>query len=293
MSISFLASIHDYYNQGGNSRLLGLSKSKRYRAFRKSALQNYNLYKDISSAIVYPSSDADATAIFFGFDSNLFTVPDFAGKYVQITNRKGSGNSQEVDKLSAYSFNNIPQSMLMVGPNRSGFEVRLSFRDLFLSKWNAFLDDALRGSEARRNGNPTLTWEMWPSNISHLSSSSRYLKIHQKLRVELDWWPDYDASITYHLYLYLNGSGKIGGRVERWAYWVESGIKASDIGDALRPEVIDGMGSLNAELDQEFSTYSGFTFQDLYYLPGNQTSRPPNGVQVGMTSDDTTIVLVV
>ncbi len=293
MSISFLSTFHQHNNLGGRTWLLGVSQSTRYNFLRSSDLIGIDLYKKISSARVYASSVCDGTVIYFGWPNvNFINMPDFTGYFVQITDTKGSGVPQDLNQFSSVNFNDGAQSALAIATNRSGLEVRLSFRDIFLDKWKTILDSQLSGSQAKRDGDPTLTWEMWPQNISYLDTDRTYLKIHQNLNIELDWWPDYNASVTYHIYLYLNGRGKLNGFVARWEYWVEGGIKSSGIADRLKPKVISGMNQLNTEINNELSAWSSFTFKDLFYLPGNQTSRPPSGVITGFTTNDTTIVLV-
>lgn len=290
MSLSFISALYEHINQAGKSQLLGLGKSTRYRSFRKPDLQTLGLFQKISSAVVYPSADADGTVILFGPLLGVLNMGDFNGSFVQITNKKGSGVNQVVNQLAPYAFNDATQSLLMVAPNR-GFEVRLSFRDLFLDKWKTILDAKLAGSQAKRHGDPTLTWEMWPQGISYLDPNAKYLKIHQKLDIVLDWWPDYEASVTYHVYLYLDGAGKLKGYVQRWAYWVEGGVKSGEIANKLEPKVISGMDALNTELSTQLGAFSSFTLKDLYYLPGNQTTPPPSGVITGTTLDDVTIVV--
>lgn len=216
-------------------------------------------------------------------------MPDYTGSFMQITNRRNSGSVLDVDRFSTYGFNNKPTNMLVVAPNR-GTEVRLSFRDLFLERWRDVIDAQLSGG-ARRDGDPTLTWEMWPSGISYLDPNRCYLKIHQDLDIELHCWPDYKASITYHIYLYLDGSGRLRGYVARWAYWIEGGVKADDIEDQLAPAVISGMSTLNDELATQLAAYDAFSFSDLFYLPGDQITRPPTGVITGQTISDVTIVV--
>ena len=205
-----------------------------------------------------------------------------------MTNSKGSGSELDVNSFAS-GFDNTATSMLLIAANRD-FEFRLSFRDLFLEDWRTILDAQLSGSEASRNGDPTITWEMFPENVSYLDSSRTYIKIHQRLRIELSWWPDYDASLTYHLYLYLDGANRIRGHVARWAYWVEGGIKSGGIADELEPKVISGMGTLNDELG---SRLDGLTtaFADMYYLPGTQRLLAGTGVIPGSTFSDVTLVL--
>lgn len=286
MPLSMLSTVFTGSNQTGAGRVFGLGKSHVYHAIGRSDMSSSGILNDLSSATVFSSSDCDATLLLFGPTSS--SDPDYTGTFQQITNRKDAPHELDVNLPSA--INDKAASMLLVGANR-GIEIRQSFRDLFLARWNSTLDAQLHGSQARRQGNPVLTWEMFPKGISYLDSSRRYLKIHQPLKIVLDWWPDYNANITYHLYLYLDGGKRLRGYVARWAYWVESGIKSGAIAKSLEPKVISGMSTLNSQLNDQFNTIT-FQFSDLYYLPGRQMSRAPTGMISGTTWDDTTIVLV-
>jgi hypothetical protein len=295
MSLSFLTTIHKDVNLQGVVRPLGLSEKARYSPVTATLLNNFGLYRKISSANIFASSSVDGISIFFGYPANSFihpTLTDFTGNFLQVTNPKNSNNPVTISRFSEYNLNDQTQSVLLVGANKEGLEFKMSFRDLFLEKWNTFLDSELEGTQAVRNGDPVLTWEMWPKNISYLSPDLRYLKIYQKLNIELDWWPDYDASITYHIYLYLDNAMHLKGKVKRWSYWVEGGLKTSGIADELEPQVISGMDKINTELNNELSGLANIEFKDLYYLPGNQTSNV-EAIMTGWTTDDITIVLVI
>jgi hypothetical protein len=288
MAISVLASIFDGANQSGTARLYGVSKSQRYHRIPGSELSGYNLYRKISSTTEYSSSVAHCSLILFGFSFPLVTFPDYQGEFVQLTN---AGSGKELDSnLSSSNFDNVATSALLVAEAR-GPEFRLSFRDLFLSKWNTMLDSQLAGTQASREGDPVLTWEMFPAGVSYLDPNSMYLKIYQKLHISIDWWPDYDASLTYHIFLYLDSAKHLKGYVARWAYWVEGGVKSGQIADKLKPKVIAGMDTLNAQLNTQLALVGGFTFKDLYYLPGKQTAAAGTGVTKGATWQDVTIVL--
>jgi len=289
MPLSFLATVFTGNNQSGSATLIGLGSTPRYNKYPSGTMHSLGIYKNLNSATIYKTSACDATVILFG-SFPFLQFPDYTGPYMQLTNRKNASSELDVDKFSSYGFNNNVTNMLLVGANRDS-EIRISYRDMFLNKWKTLIDQELAGSQAKRDGDPTLTWEMWPTSISYLSSSYRYLKVHQKLKIELHCWPDYEASITYHIRLYLDGGGHIKGYAARWAYWVEAGVKASEIGSQLKPKVIAGMSKLDNELKNQLNPFSSFTFKDLYYLPGKQTSRAPTGVKTGWTTEDITIIL--
>ena len=289
MSVSVLAGVFSGANQTGTARFYGVGNAERYRRARKTDLSSAGLVSAISSATAYSSSTARTTLLLFGLPGfpSFVTLPDFNGKFLQITNAK-SGSELDAN-LSSHLFDNTTTSLLLVATSRKN-ETRVSFRDIFLAKWKTIIDGKLAGG-AKRDGDPVLTWEMFPQGVSYLDSNRMYLKIHQKLDIEIDWWPDYEASITYHIFLYLDGLKHLKGYVARWAYWIEGGAKADDIEDKLRPAVISGMDTLNAELGKQLNLLSSFAFSDLYYLPGRQLSLPGTGVLTGWTWEDVTIVL--
>jgi hypothetical protein len=274
-------------NQTGTVGVFGVPKTARLRRFSSSDLIYYSMYANISSVRLFSSTAAVATMILFRPLS--YFEKDYDGVFLQVTNKKNSGSAIDVDSLGGFGFNNLTTSMLLIRVG-TGNEFRVSFRDIFLDEWNDTIDPLLTDG-AKRDGNPVLTWDLYPKNVSYLNPNKRYLKVHQKLAIELDWWADYEASITYHIYLGLNSSGKLMAKVARWAYWIEGGIKSGGIEDKLKPAVIKGMNTLNEELGKKLASFSAFTFKDLYYLPGNQTTSAPAGVLTGFTTSDVTIVM--
>lgn len=292
MSLSVLGLAYQHVNEGGLARLYGVGTNERYRVEHETDLQNQSIDLAVSSVLLSPSSTADNTMLLFGAPGfpSWWSSPfgDFAGSFVQITNPRGSGH--DVAQNVPGWFNDATRSLLLVAANR-GTEFRVSFRDIFLNEWTSTIDDQLSGSQATREGDPTLTWMAFPRGVSYLDEHDIYLRVHQPLHISIDWWPDYEASVTYDLALYLDGGGHLQGYVRRWAYWVESGVKSGSIGDRLKPKVIAGMDTLNEKLAQKLGAFSGFAFKGLYYLPGRQLSRAAEGQLSGATTDDVTIVL--
>lgn len=283
MSLSFLATGYEHTNKGGLQRLFGVGNSARYNHIDEALLGNLSFNAILSSIQVNPSSSATANAILFSNNISIFSIGNFAGDFRQVVAAK-NGAANFVN-MTDFSFNDRTRSIMLVNTSRA-FEFRVSFRDQFLDAWNETLDAEL-GSQASRKGDPLMTWEAFPEGISYLSADQIYLKITQRLNINIDWWPDYDASITYHLYLYLDGANKLQGYCQRWSAWVEGGIKSDGIMDKLWPKVEAGVSTINNTLTEKFSTLPAFS--DFYYLPGRQIS-PVSGVGSGNTWDDVTLV---
>jgi hypothetical protein len=286
VAISALALVYSGASQTSTWASYSVGTAQRYHEITAKELMSRGLHRAISSCTVFGSSTTDPALIFFGLPllPGHFNWPDYTGRFVQLTN---SGSSAQHVNLSTHNFNDVPRSALLVATNR-GSELRLSFRDLFLDKWKDTLDGVLSGG-AKRDGDPTLTWDMFPKGVSHLQPGRTYLRIRQNLDIEIDWWPDYEAWIQYHIFLFINTSGNPRGAVHRWEYWVEGGAKSDDIAEKLEPAVINGMQTLNTELASTLSAFDGFGLNDLYYLPGRQLS--PSSAVAGSTFDDVTIVV--
>lgn len=284
MSLSFMATGYEHINRGGLQRFFGVGNSARYNHIDESLLGRLSFDAILSSIQVNPSSSATANAILFSNNMfGLFPAGDFGGDFRQVVAEQNG--APDFANLTDSGFNDRTRSILLVNTGR-GREFRVSFRDQFLDTWNETLDAQL-GSEASRKGDPLMTWAAFPDGISYLSSDQIYLQITQALNINIDWWPDYDASITYHLYLYLDGSNKLQGYCQRWSAWVESGIKSSGIFNQLWPKVVAGVSTINDKLRENFARLPAF--RDFYYLPGRQIARV-SGVGSGTTWDDVTLV---
>jgi hypothetical protein len=286
MALSVLSSVWTGHQETGDVRLYGVGTHERYRIARRSDLHDIGFAGNISSVTAFGSPGAETTMILFANISGLTDYPSFTGIFEQVTNPKGADESLTVD----LSHDNATASLLLVAARRKP-EVRISFRDRFLDTWTSMLDDHLSGSPAHRKGDPTLTWKMFPRNVEHLHEERMYLVIHQDLDIELDGWADYVAWIQYYIHLRVNASGNLRAKVHRWEYWVESGVKADDIGDALEPKVDAGADTLNSELASALSAFDGTGFEGLYFLPGRQLGKTTPAHLEGTTWDDVTIVL--
>lgn len=107
------------------------------------------------------------------------------------------------------------------------------------------LAGATKGATVSRNGNPLWRWTPFPRDIEYLNPTHNYLRVSQKLNVALDDpLPDYKASFTYYLRL-VASNGVVTGKVQRWEYWVESGLLTEFVGAVLKPYVKLGAEKLN------------------------------------------------
>jgi len=279
MSVQILASVYEHINRGGQSRFYGVSREARYQKADFVDLDSWGMRDRLSSAELFTSAAA-VNNLF------LFDGPTFNDAYDHLA--KGKSGPSRVVNLTTEGFNDRAASLVLVATGRRP-EFRVSFRDAFLADWNTTLDGVL-GSSANRTGDPIMTWEAFPRSISYLDPNLVYLKIHQNLNINIDWWPDYSAWVEYHIRLYLDGARHVRGYCARWAYWIEGGIKTGGIEDRLRPAVQSGCSTLSNRLNARLGQLN-FAVNDLYILPGRQLFPLADADAQGQTEEDATIVV--
>lgn len=292
MPLTMLCSVSVGDNHNGHTQLLGLDTS-RYRRLRTADVVQAGVYANISSSRVYQSGSVDATLILVDNQHVLSRLPDFHGKFLQISCTKEASSYTRVDHLSAFGFDNRARNLIEVGANSTEWEQRTSFRTMFLDYWNGLLDQFVFGSDEppRRSGDAIFSWSMWPTGLENLDPNLIYLMIKQPLKIVLNNWRDYSATVTFYIRLYVDAQGRVRSQVARHQTWVSSGLKHDWVSDHLvwyveNMKALLEIDALPAMLEQEF----GVGNSSVYYLPGNQVVYPGN-VFAGSTLDDVTIVV--
>jgi hypothetical protein len=291
MSLEFISTLFSGSQRNGTVMAVGVGHADRYNRIMSTDLLNFGLFEDVNSVEIFTTGEADGNIILFQNPvPGLPVLPCFQGEFLQLSGSEappgGSGDNW-------WNFGWRTDSVLAVAGRRQGTnETRISFKDIFLNQWKTFLDNTLAGSRASRQGDPTLTWEMFPVNIDHLDPNGTYLKIFQPLHISMPWpFSDYAASMTYHIGLFVDGSQHLRSWGQRWAWWVESGIKAGHIGDQLGPQVSAGLATLVTQVNNQLTALDFLKITDVYYLPGHQTSLIATGTFVDNTANDVTIVI--
>jgi len=284
MSLEFASTLFSGSKWDGHSLLVGVGQNDRYSPMTSSDLLAQALLSNIGSVEIVTTGEADGEVILF---QSPVPFPNFQGEFLELGAAASFGEA-------LWNFDWSTQSVLLVASNRKGHsEMRLSFAGIFLNQWDTFVDQELGGGPAKRQGDPTLTWEMFPIGIDHLDSNGTYLKIFQPLTISLPWpWDEYAASMTYHIGLFVDGNSHLRCWGQRWAYWIEGGAKTGHIESNLKPKVIAGLGTLVTQVNQKLMELDALgPLTDVYYLPGTQTSAIGTSTLTGNTFDDVTIVV--
>jgi len=218
-----------------------------------------------------------------------FTRNDFLGDMATLN--MGEGWTCWWSSLGG-NMNDDVESGLLV--NRSTDEIELNMNDLLRDAFRDAFDEATAGTQVSRRGNPRIYSVFWPS----WDGSRKFVRIEQKMNVELDWWPDYDAKVQYDVYFYVSG-GELRAYVARTRTWVEGGIFTGSILDELHPQMVDGADSLDEQLESGLSLLNilgaiGGGFNGVYLLPGNPPAMTPpvsNSGRQGSAYENSTVVI--
>jgi hypothetical protein len=282
MALAAVVQLYSGPQQTGSSYLSGLGVGERYGLITHSELASAKLLNSVESGTL-DTSDMNLNLI-------LFDKGDYGGNFTQLS----IGREED----GTFWTGGPSQSALVVASNNANTtETRLSFVALFQSKWDSFLDQTLQGTKASRDGEPILTWRMFPNGDQagdqYLSSDQTYLHIQQELLITMPWyWSNYHAVMHYWIELYAQNS-QLQAWIAAWYVSVDSGAKSGKIFNQLAPEVESGMSTLQTQLNQNLAITAALKPTDVYLLPGTQLTSIGDGpAYQGNTSNDVTIVIV-
>ncbi len=257
----------------------------RVKGFTHQALQGSGLYQEISSFKfdeVHP--DRRVTTI-------LFRENDFEGDFVAFLGEKPG---REIPSLGAYNFNDATASILMIRHSSSehlpiplGVVLRAQATDVVDQELKQAVQS--RGIGVSRRGELVFTWEMRP----HFAQYKMLVQIDIPITVEISLWFDYDASVSFFIYPYLDGQNRLRGRVAYVKGWVEGGILSSSISSQLKSAVTSASvtGRIEQELNDVLENLDYQAWEDFYLMPGEAPLYRWQDY-AGNTRDDVTLVLV-
>jgi hypothetical protein len=208
-----------------------------------------------------------------------FTNRDFKGDYAALNMRNGW--TCWWSNVGGALNDDIESALLI---NRNTDEFVLELGDLIIGPFRDQIDDALAGEDASRRGDPRIYANFWPSH----DPSRKFVSIEQDLRVDVPWWPDYDARMRYDVYVYRHSPTEVRAYVAWISTWVEGGVFSGKILDQLHPQIVAGAPLVNAELASQLpllSLIAAFRgpIQSVYLLPGREPNLPPPSSNFGHT----------
>lgn len=236
---------------------------------------------DIFSSLSFGASDNEVGGVVL-----LFEDVRYFGQYRTFIPTPGRTTSLH---YVGNDFNDMTSSALIV--RRFPRETRPVTLSSLVQK-SAIIDIVNRTPKVRPNGDPTFTWDMWPtggtSNDWHPNDVNRpFVYVIVPIMVHTPPpWADYNAQARYWIYLYVDGNGQLKGYVAYWGYWVESGIITGKVAEGLRGAIPGTIPQVNALIGGALArANAGGPYSYVYYLPGR--------FQVaGHVFDDVTVVTV-
>jgi hypothetical protein len=270
--------VYQHANYDGLSAYWHHTEGYRYYRIWERTLSSVHLQDRISSARVYATAGEAETAI-------LFQDAGFKGRFVALS---GADPSRDVASLGgSLDFNDRTSSLLLVAHSRNEF-LSLRLGENGRSDAEEFIDAALDGdSGVSRRGHVVFTWEMWPD----FDPTKKFVRIDIPIRVHVPNWWDYDARITYYVYLYIDAQYRLRGYVNWVETWVEGGVLSGSISAQLQPDALDSAGDLNGVLTDSLAELDYHEWDRYYLMPGLAPSVLPQDY-AGHVEDDVSIILV-
>jgi hypothetical protein len=227
----------------------------------------------------------------------LFENAGFVGRYQNygVTLPAGANLVEEDVSYVGDDFNDITSSFLIV--RRFANETSpVSLKALIPpDKITAIVNQQ---SGISSNGDPTITWDMWPTGPTSSSDwhpndpGKRFIYVLIPIKVHTPWpFPDADAQVRYWIYLYVDDQGQLQGYTAYWGYWVGSccfltQCITGDVANGLAEAIPGTLGQVDALVSDAIGFANlGGPYRFSYFLPGD-------GGFTGSTWDNVTVVAV-
>jgi hypothetical protein len=239
-----------------------------------------------------------ATSNEVGGNVILFEHAGFVGRYQNYGVRvppRIDGNVEEDVSYVGDDFNDIASSILVV--RRFANETApVSISGLI--KPSDILDIVNQQSGVSPAGDPTITWDLWPTGPTssrdwHPSDpAKRFIYVIVPITVHTPWpFPDAYAQVRYWIYLYVDSTGQLQGYTAYWGYYVSTTCFLTkcitdDIANSLAQAIPGTTGQVDALVARALAVANlGAPYRFTYFLPGK-------GGFAGSTWDGVTVVAV-
>jgi hypothetical protein len=292
---SIYSNLFEHSDFRGRSIFAFLGPGSFYHSIRKSFLGDVDLHDRISSLTL------DATTGESRGDIVLFQNDRFFGRFTQIRTSIGDPTQQVAATYVGSHINDRTSSLLLVR-RYSDERLRALGDPISRALIGNIVGDIEDVKELR--GDPIFTWDMWPTGGDEHPNDpdKKFIQVKIPIRVDVNNWLDYDATIWLWFYLYIGFiltddipprlmPGGLRGYLAYYGCWVEGGILSGGIADRIMAAIPDRFGEIDALLDSLLSVVnSDAPFSGVYFLPGDQSLF--NGMALeGNVEDNVTVVL--
>jgi len=256
------------FDGAGDVRALGTGLPGRYdRWYSHDMLLEHtsdppgSFFKNITSARVFTPQTGASTLLLFGGSIVSYTDFGTGSPFLQVANWTPDELLADFD--SSDTSRKIG-SALLVHTQRGGPEFRLSFKDLVVPQWNAYIQTK-KTKHFYPNGDPYVGWDAFPRSEAQLSSNNIYLTVSQAFIFDPGWyWANYNISVQVWILLSVGSDGSVSGSVQKTAWWADDGAFYDYIQALLDADMQLAAISINNALA---SGLKGLKVHDLYYLP--------------------------
>ena len=256
------------FDGAGNAHALGTGLPGRYdRWYGDDMLHEStsdppgSYFHNVTSARVFTPQTGAATLLLFG--GAIASYNDFGtgAPFLQVANWTPD---ELLADFSSSDTSHMIGSALLVHTQRGGPEFRLSFKDMVVPQWNAYIKTKTT-KHFYANGGPFVGWDAFPRNESQLSSNNIYLTVGQAFVFDPGWWwANYNISVQVWILLSVNNDGTVSGSVQKTAWDADDGAFYDYIAELMDADMQLAAISINNALA---AGLSGLKVRDLYFLP--------------------------
>lgn len=150
------------------------------------------------------------------------------------------------------------------------------------------VDDTIEDlEELTRVGNIVFSWEMWPD----FDPTRKFVRIDVPLRIKVRGWFNFDARVTYYLYVYIDNRSRLNGYVRWIETWVDGGTIGAGLNDRLNIRAVEASGRVVHLLNEVLGELNEREWSSCYLMPGS-VPADISEEYCGHTDDDVSLILV-
>jgi len=202
---------------------------------------------------------------------------DFTGRFAALN--VGGRYSSAWWSYFGDDFNDVVSSSLVVRREPQNKEIEVALRSLVTAQFTSLFDQKAAGTPISRTADPKVYMNYHPS----FAPNNYFATIHQDLNVSIPYWPDYSASVEYHVQFNIS-NGSVQGWVAWVSVWVESGLISGTVFNNIQPPLFNAYSDITAAISSAMALFSDSN-ADVYLLPGARPDMNQAGFK-GNYDDD-------
>ena len=180
----------------------------------------------------------------------------------------------------------LTSALVISQPSDHVFAVRLI--DALGTRPGAIVDEVLAEiPELKRRRKIRFSWEMWPD----FDPTKKLVRIDVPVRFRMRGWFNFEARVTYYLYLYIDDRSRLSGYVRWIETWVEGGTIGGGLNHRLNIRAVEAAGRVVRVLEEVLAELNDREWSNCYLMPGSVPDKPSEAY-AGNTRDGVSLILI-